>query len=140
MDLIANRELMNEFNPPCVIFSTQNGIDYPEDNYIPGSGIMIYEGENSGVRDNHIVPGTHVYWRASSRELSFSMIGVVSEIRVVREWSVGSPAKFELSIEELEVPILVERDSNYHRLTHNTILRRYGIPPLSFARGIVECM
>ena len=109
-----------------LIFVTGDGSTY-DNKYVEGSNQMIWKGQNSGLRDNRVVPGTRVWWRRSSRTLAFRMIGTVNRVELLTRGnpSAGIPATYLLFLDLEENPQTIERAVG-DRTTHQTILREEG--------------
>ena len=105
-----------------------NGDDSTYNNkYVEGSNQMIWKGQNSGLRDNRVVPGTRVWWRRTHRKLAFMMIGTVNRVELLTpgNHSAGIPATYRLFLDLEENPQTIEKAVGDHR-THQTILREEG--------------
>ena len=109
-----------------VIFVNGDGSTYNNE-YVEGSNKMIWKGQNSGLRDNRVVPGTRVWWRCSHHTLAFTMIGTVNrvELLTIGNPSAGIPATYRLFLDLEENPRTINKAVG-DRTTHQTILREEG--------------
>ena len=81
---------------PSVILVTI-GSDYNNE-YTEGSRTMIWEGQNSGKRDQRVVRGTRVWFRKNKNKKSFKLLGTVERVQQISLRTATQPAKYILTL------------------------------------------
>jgi hypothetical protein len=125
---------MTSPNTQSIIFVTiGNGAQY-ENKYIEGEHTMIWKGQDSGKRDGRVVPGTRVWFRKSSHNKHFKLIGTVETIEAVESGDVKNKiaATYMLRLNLFDDQPVIER-TNIDRTTHQSILRKEG-----YSEDIIE--
>lgn len=88
---------------------------------------LIWEGQDSGLRDKYVGRGTLVAIRPNTKARYFDIVGTVSDIIRTRAWSNDAPAEYKLSIKVMSQTHRIDK-LREDRFTHNNILRELGFP------------
>jgi hypothetical protein len=102
------------------------GADYNNE-YTEGSRTMIWEGQNSGKRDQRVVRGTRVWFRKNKNKKSFKLLGTVERVQQISLRTATQPAKYILTLHLFDEvnQVEIQRDAADTN-TYQTILRNEG--------------
>lgn len=119
-----------------LIFSSLGG-NYSEDIYDVDSGVLFYNGQNSGRRDYYISIGTEVWYRQSKKHMYFKNIGKVKNIICLRNHSPKTntmpavPSLYALKIKKSTNPVTINKEED-DKFTHQAVFRYSGFPDSPF--------